>query len=306
MRRLLFIVVGAVIVAGSWLVLPATAETDVPKRAERRQRAQERREYLADHPEARARRDQRLEEQRDRMERRKAASREVRVPTASHFTIVPIRYDTGAPADTFLGPLDGTVSGYNSFVGNRFTTNSGSSLASGSVTGGSVFAMRRVVSTSTGTTTTTTTTTYPTTFTAAVGFFNLPTTPGTGPAPSVITVAPFTGPITRSTFVPNVFLGAVPVPGSGFLAGMRVLTTLNDGGTFTTYDSVGMVNDERFVPNPPGAPTGLGFHGFQIGFGFTGTTPPAQIYQPLPAQNAMLRLSGALLVPVELMDFEVE
>lgn len=90
--------------------------------------------------------------------------------------------------------------------------------------------------------------------------------------------------VVNGTFNQVSALG-IPV-GSSFLVGQYL-------GTFNGPDSVGMRSASY---------AGQGFHGAQLNFAGSVATN----FTTLPGQNTMIRANGNILVPVELMSFEVE
>ena len=107
--------------------------------------------------------------------------------------------------------------------------------------------------------------------------------------PAGTTAAPVIG-FTVSGIVSNYFnqIGVAPLAiGSSFLVGQYV-------GTYLGPDSIGIRTATT---------NGQGYHAMQINY----VSPAvATGFQTIPGQNAMVRLRGNLLVPVELMRFTVE
>ncbi len=181
-----------------------------------------------------------------------------------------LRYDTGAPAD-LISTNGGDI---DQMVGNRFTATSvtPTTLTTITITGASLYGRSP---------------------TATAASFSGTLTFGAPPAGttfSVLAIRAATFP--RSSLAP-VAISSVNVP-LNFLAALYQ-------GTFGGSNELGMVTDSR-IAGTGTMTTPLGFHAFQADF----TAPTATGYAAITGQNAMLRVLGAAILPVELMSFEVE
>lgn len=183
-----------------------------------------------------------------------------------------LRYDTGAPADLFNTNGGNT----DAMVGNRFTANTltNTTLTMFTVTGMSIYGRSAAATMDP--------------FDPGFSFLNPPA--GT----SAVNIG-YRGAMTnfpQSAFSPQT-IATISVPRT-FLAAMYQ-------GTFAGSDELGMVTDSR-VATMGTMTTPLGFHAFQADFnGGTSTG-----YAAIAGQNAMLRVRGPAILPVELMTFEIE
>ncbi len=205
--------------------------------------------------------------------REEAEGMVARTPSASRINdIGRLRYDTGAPADlisTNGGNTDQTV-------GNRFTATelTNTTLTMFTVTGISMYAHS-----GTGTNDP---------FDPGFSFFN----PPVGTTAATIGYRGAATNFPADSFAP-VGIASITVPRT-FLAGMYQ-------GTFAGSDEIGMVTDSR-VANNGTSTTPLGFHAFQMDF----NSGVATGYAAIAGQNAMLRVLGSQILPVELMEFTAE
>lgn len=182
-----------------------------------------------------------------------------------------LRYDTGVPADLFStngGNTDQTV-------GNRFTADELTNTTLTMLTITAVSLYGRSVGTADP-------------FDPGFSFFEAPV----GTTAATIGYRGAATNFPRMSLVP-VGIGAVTVPQT-FLAAMYQ-------GTFAGSDEIGMVTDSRIANNGTST-TPLGFHAFQMDF----NSGAGSGYTPIAGQNAMLRVLGTAILPVELMTFEIE
>ncbi len=183
-----------------------------------------------------------------------------------------LRYDTGAPADLFHTNGGNT----DAMVGNRFTANTltNTTLTMFTVTGMSIYGRSAAATMDP--------------FDPGFSFLN----PPAGTTAGVIGYRGAASNFPQSAFSPQT-IATIQVPRT-FLAAMYQ-------GTFAGSDELGMVTDSR-VATMGTMTTPLGFHAFQADFN-SGTSTG---YAAIAGQNAMLRVRGPAILPVELISFELE